>query len=164
MEQVPLDIQSTLQSWRANGDSIVFTNGVFDILHAGHVTYLSGAAALGTRLVVGINSDASVRLLGKGSNRPINDEASRKIVLESLRSVALVVIFTSQTPLDLINQIRPDVLIKGGDYDPGVRSSEDKRYIVGSKEVKEYGGIVSVIPFLEGHSTTAIIEKSRSKD
>ena len=118
---------------------------------------------MGSRLIVGVNADASVRMLGKGPNRPINDEASRKLVLEALRSVDVAVVFSSQTPMDLIAQIRPNVLVKGGDYDPQVESENDKRYIVGSREVLEYGGKVTVIPFLEGHSTTAIIEKSRSK-
>ena len=150
--------------WREHGESIVFTNGVFDILHAGHVTYLKGARALGSRLIVGVNSDDSVRMLGKGPERPINDEDSRKLVLEALRSVDVAVVFNSQTPMDLIAQIRPNVLVKGGDYDPQVDGENDKRYIVGSREVLDYGGKVTVIPFVEGHSTTAIIEKSRSKD
>tara|TARA_Y100000385_G_scaffold75063_1_gene75850 strand:- start:1045 stop:1539 length:495 start_codon:yes stop_codon:yes gene_type:complete len=164
MDTLPTEIEATLQVWREQGESIVFTNGVFDILHAGHVTYLKGARELGSRLIVGVNSDASVRMLGKGPERPINDEASRKLVLEALRSVDVAVVFSSQTPMDLIAQIRPNVLVKGGDYDPQVDSENDKRYIVGSREVLEYGGKVTVIPFLEGHSTTAIIEKSRSKD
>lgn len=164
METLSKEIEATLQAWREQGESIVFTNGVFDILHAGHVTYLKGARALGSRLIVGVNSDASVRMLGKGPERPINDEASRMLVLEALRSVDVALVFSSQTPMDLIAQIRPNVLVKGGDYDPQVDSENDKRYIVGSREVLEYGGKVTVIPFLEGHSTTAIIEKSRSKD
>jgi rfaE bifunctional protein nucleotidyltransferase chain/domain len=163
METLSTEIEATLQAWREQGESIVFTNGVFDILHAGHVTYLKGARELGSRLIVGVNADASVRMLGKGPNRPINDEASRKLVLEALRSVDVAVVFSSQTPMDLIAQIRPNVLVKGGDYDPQVESENDKRYIVGSREVLEYGGKVTVIPFLEGHSTTAILEKSRSK-
>jgi rfaE bifunctional protein nucleotidyltransferase chain/domain len=163
METLSTEIEATLQAWREQGESIVFTNGVFDILHAGHVTYLKGARKLGSRLIVGVNADASVRMLEKGPNRPINDEASRKLVLEALRSVDVAVVFSSQTPMDLIAQIRPNVLVKGGDYDPQVESENDKRYIVGSREVLEYGGKVTVIPFLEGHSTTAIIEKSRSK-
>lgn len=163
METLSKEIEATLQAWREQGESIVFTNGVFDILHAGHVTYLKGARALGSRLIVGVNSDASVRMLGKGPERPINDEASRMLVLEALRSVDVALVFSSQTPMDLIAQIRPNVLVKGGDYDPQVESENDKRYIVGSREVLEYGGKVTVIPFLEGHSTTAIIEKSRSK-
>lgn len=163
METLSTEIEATLQAWREQGESIVFTNGVFDILHAGHVTYLKGARALGSRLIVGVNSDASVRMLGKGPERPINDEASRMLVLEALRSVDVALVFSSQTPMDLIAQIRPNVLVKGGDYDPQVDSENDKRYIVGSREVLEYGGKVTVIPFLEGHSTTAIIEKSRSK-
>jgi rfaE bifunctional protein nucleotidyltransferase chain/domain len=163
MERMNSSLESVLERWKSEGETIVFTNGVFDLLHAGHVTYLRGARELGHRLVVGVNSDSSVRMLGKGPNRPINDEASRKLVLEALRSVDVAVVFSSQTPMDLIAQIRPNVLVKGGDYDPQVESENDKRYIVGSREVLEYGGKVTVIPFLEGHSTTAIIEKSRSK-
>ena len=114
METLSTEIEATLQAWREQGESIVFTNGVFDILHAGHVTYLKGARELGSRLIVGVNADASVRMLGKGPNRPINDEASRKLVLEALRSVDVAVVFSSQTPMDLIAQIRPNVLVKGG--------------------------------------------------
>ena len=112
METLSTEIEATLQAWREQGESIVFTNGVFDILHAGHVTYLKGARELGSRLIVGVNADASVRMLGKGPNRPINDEASRKLVLEALRSVDVAVVFSSQTPMDLIAQIRPNVLVK----------------------------------------------------
>ena len=113
--------------------------------------------------MVAVNSDASVRTLGKGPERPINDEASRKLVLEALRSVDVAVIFSSETPLELIMQIRPDVLVKGGDYDPKVQDREAKNYIVGSSEVAGYGGKVAVIPFVKGHSTTLMLQKSRSK-
>lgn len=157
-------LAATLNRWKSKGDTIVFTNGVFDLLHAGHVTYLRGARELGDRLVVAVNSDASVRTLGKGPERPINDEESRKLVLEALRSVDAAVIFSSETPLELILQIRPDVLVKGGDYDPKVQDREAKNYIVGSREVIDYGGKVAVIPFVKGHSTTLMLQKSRSKD
>jgi D-beta-D-heptose 7-phosphate kinase/D-beta-D-heptose 1-phosphate adenosyltransferase len=158
------ELKSTLNRWRAQGETIVFTNGVFDLLHAGHVTYLQGARQLGHRLVVGVNSDSSVRMLGKGPERPINDQGSRKLVLEALRSVDLAVVFSAKTPLELIKQVRPDVLVKGGDYNPEVKDLNSPSYIVGSHEVLYYGGKVAVIPFLAGHSTTSMLQKSRSKD
>lgn len=164
MEPMNSELESTLKRWRAQGETIVFTNGVFDLLHAGHVTYLQGARQLGHRLVVGVNSDSSARMLGKGPERPINDEESRKLVLEALRSVDLAVVFSAETPLELIRQIRPEVLVKGGDYNPEVKDSKSPTYIVGSQEVSEYGGKVAVIPFLAGHSTTAMLQKSRPKD
>jgi rfaE bifunctional protein nucleotidyltransferase chain/domain len=164
MERMNSSLESVLERWKSEGETIVFTNGVFDLLHAGHVTYLRGARELGHRLVVGVNSDSSVRTLGKGPERPINDEGSRKLVLEALRSVDLAVVFSAETPLELIKQIRPDVLVKGGDYDPDVKDANSPSYIVGSHEVSKYGGKVAVLPFLAGHSTTAMLQKSRSKD
>lgn len=153
--------QAQLQAWRAAGHTVVFTNGVFDILHAGHVTYLEAAKAQGDVLVVGLNSDASVRLLGKGPERPINPEEDRKTVLEALRSVDLVLVFDTETPAVLIEAVRPDVLVKGGDYDPDVPQG-DPGHIVGSEQVRMRGGRVEVIPLLPGRSTTNIIKKSRS--
>lgn len=164
MEPINAVLETMLARWRSEGDIIVFTNGVFDLLHAGHVTYLKGARKLGHRLVVGVNSDSSVRMLGKGPERPINDEGSRKVVLEALRSVDAAVIFSTETPLDLIKQIRPEVLVKGGDYDAATRDVNAPSYIVGAHEVSEYGGKVAVIPFLAGHSTTAMLQKSRTQD
>lgn len=152
---------STLEAWRTAGETVVFTNGVFDILHAGHVTYLEEAKAMGTKLVVGLNSDDSVRRLGKGPERPINGESDRRTVLAALRSVDLVVVFEGDTPERLIESVRPDVLVKGGDYHPDAAPGT-REYIVGSEGVRARGGKVAVIPLLPGRSTTNIIKKSRS--
>jgi rfaE bifunctional protein nucleotidyltransferase chain/domain len=133
---------------------LVFTNGCFDILHRGHVTYLAQARALGLALVVGVNSDASVKSLGKGGDRPVNTQNDRMAVLAALESVSLVVPFEEDTPLQLILACRPDVLVKGGDWTP------DK--IVGAKEVQSWGGLVHSIPFLHERSTTALLQKIRS--
>ncbi|MFW5782231.1 MAG: D-glycero-beta-D-manno-heptose 1-phosphate adenylyltransferase [Candidatus Muiribacteriaceae bacterium] len=136
--------------YRKNGKRIVFTNGCFDILHAGHVDYLIKSAELGDIFIIGLNSDSSVRRL-KGENRPLNDEFSRKKVLMGLKGVDNVVVFEEDTPLELIKAILPDVLVKGGDY------KEDE--IVGADIVRENGGEVRVIPFLPGYSTTSLIER-----
>lgn len=133
---------------------LVFTNGCFDILHRGHVTYLAQARALGASLVVGVNSDASVKALGKGDDRPVNNRDDRMAVLAALESVSLVVPFEEPTPIKLILECRPDVLVKGGDWTPGK--------IVGSEEVKAWGGQVHSIPFIHQRSTTALLEKIRS--
>ncbi|MBI3903870.1 MAG: D-glycero-beta-D-manno-heptose 1-phosphate adenylyltransferase [Nitrosomonadales bacterium] len=133
---------------------LVFTNGCFDVLHRGHVTYLAQARALGASLIVGVNSDASVRRQGKGDDRPINQQDDRMAVLAALESVNLVVLFDDDTPLELILACRPDVLVKGGDWTP------DK--IVGSKEVQDWGGSVHSIPFIHERSTTALLKKIRS--
>ncbi|MBL7963819.1 MAG: D-glycero-beta-D-manno-heptose 1-phosphate adenylyltransferase [Flavobacteriales bacterium] len=146
-------VQRQCNIWRMKGDRIVFTNGCFDILHRGHVEYLEDAAALGDRLVIGLNSDASVRRLGKGSNRPLNDELSRARVLVALRLVDAVVIFDEDTPLELIQAIGPDVLVKGGDW------QEDQ--IVGAGYVRSYGGEVRSLKLVEGFSTTALVERIR---
>ena len=148
-----------IQGWKSKGEKIVFTNGVFDILHVGHVDYLEKARALGDRLVLGLNSDASVRTLGKGPERPINPEGARARLLEALRCVDAVIIFGDSTPKNLIISIMPDILAKGGDYDPDVRDQNDKRYIVGSDEVLASGGKVKTIPLVEGFSTTSILNK-----
>ncbi|MCB9183155.1 MAG: D-glycero-beta-D-manno-heptose 1-phosphate adenylyltransferase [Flavobacteriales bacterium] len=139
--------------WRMKGDRIVFTNGCFDILHRGHVEYLQEAAALGDRLVVGLNSDASVRRQGKGDDRPLNDQDSRAKVIAALRLVDAVVIFEEDTPLELIKAVEPDVLVKGGDW------SEDR--IVGAEVVKARGGEVRSLKLVEGYSTTALVERIR---
>lgn len=128
---------------------IVFTNGCFDILHRGHVSYLQEAKSLGDLLVLGLNSDASVKRL-KGSERPINNEQDRKFMLESLRCIDRVEIFEEDTPLNLIKSIKPDILVKGGDW------SADQ--IVGSTHVMENGGQVMSLNFVNGYSTTKIIE------
>ncbi len=129
---------------------VVFTNGCFDILHAGHIDYLVRAADLGHRLVVGVNSDASIKRL-KGENRPINNENDRAFLLAAIGVVSQVVIFDEDTPLELIKTVKPDFLVKGGDY--------TLETIVGAKEVMAYGGKVEVLPFLEGHSTTGTLSK-----
>ena len=134
---------------------LVFTNGCFDVLHRGHVTYLAQARALGAALVVGVNGDASVKRLGKGDDRPLNVQEDRMAVLAALPAVDLVVVFDEDTPLNLILACRPDVLVKGGDWTP------DK--IVGSKEVQGWGGTVHSIPFLHQRSTTALLNKIRTQ-
>ncbi|MFY9234956.1 MAG: D-glycero-beta-D-manno-heptose 1-phosphate adenylyltransferase [Fimbriimonadaceae bacterium] len=134
------------------GKRLVFTNGVFDILHAGHVRLLEAASKLGDLLVVGINSDVSVRSLGKGANRPINREDDRAVVLSALRCVDAVLLFQEQTPELLIEKLRPDVHVKGGDY-----QEED---LPEAKIVRGYGGQVVILPLLEGRSTTSILEKA----
>jgi len=134
---------------------LVFTNGVFDILHRGHVTYLAQARALGASLVVAANSDASTRRLGKGEDRPINRLEDRIAVLAALRSVDLVTWFDEDTPLTLILHCRPDVLVKGGDW-----KAQD---IVGAKEVASWGGSVHSIPFRFERSTTATLERIRGR-
>jgi len=139
--------------WRLKSDRIVFTNGCFDILHRGHVEYLQEAAALGDRLVVGVNSDASVRRLGKGVDRPLNDQDSRAKVLAALRCVDAVVIFDEDTPLELITAVQPDVVAKGGDWKP--------EQIVGADVVKARGGEVRSLKLVDGFSTTALVEKIR---
>lgn len=144
------EIVRRVSQWRVKGKTIAFTNGVFDIIHAGHILSLSSAAAEGDILIVGLNSDASVKRL-KGESRPVNDEDSRATVLASLLMVDAVVMFEEDTPLNLIKSIMPDVLVKGGDY-----KVED---IAGSKEVIEAGGRVAINPILEGFSTTGIIRK-----
>lgn len=132
---------------------IVFTNGCFDILHRGHVTYLAQARALGASLVVGVNTDASVRRQGKGADRPINNEQDRMAVLAALESVSLVTWFDTDTPLELILSVHPDVLVKGGDW--------AIERIVGAAEVLGWGGQVHSIPFLHQRSTTSTLARIR---
>jgi rfaE bifunctional protein nucleotidyltransferase chain/domain len=146
-------LKAIINRWRLKDENIVFTNGCFDILHQGHVDYLSKAADLGTRLVVGVNTDDSVKRLGKDANRPIQDEQSRAIIIAALRFVDLVVLFGEDTPLDLIGEIQPQVLVKGSDY-----KIEE---IVGYESVIKSGGNVVAIDFLKGFSTTKIVEKAR---
>lgn len=139
-----------VRQWRAHGDVIGFTNGCFDVLHAGHVTYLQKARAEADRLIVGLNSDSSVRRL-KGPGRPIVGQEHRALVLAALASVDAVVIFDQDTPIELINAIRPDVLVKGSDY------TEDR--VVGAREVKSWGGRVVLVPLVEGQSTSGIVSR-----
>ena len=145
-----VSLERILSYWRFTGKKIVFTNGCFDIIHRGHIEYLAKAADEGNVLVIGLNSDSSVRKL-KGEGRPVNDEYSRALVLSSFSFVTNVVLFEEDTPYNLIDLIKPDVLVKGGDYKP-----ED---IVGSNLVTSKGGRVVVIDFVDGFSTTGIIDK-----
>lgn len=140
-------------AWRANGARVVFTNGCFDLLHPGHLDYLARAADAGNKLVVGLNSNASVQRL-KGPERPVNGEAERALALAALLVVDAVCVFEEDTPLELIQSVRPDVLAKGGDYTP------DR--VVGADFVGAHGGRVAIIPFVEGYSTTGLIGKIRS--
>ena len=133
---------------------MVFTNGVFDILHAGHVRYLAEARSLGDLLIVGMNTDASVRRLGKGPERPINPLEDRIAVLSALRAVDGVVAFDEDTPVELIRALRPEVHVKGGDYDPEGMPE--------TPLVRSYGGEVVILPTLEGRSTTGIVDRMRS--
>ncbi|TWO66621.1 D-glycero-beta-D-manno-heptose 1-phosphate adenylyltransferase [Caenimonas sedimenti] len=132
---------------------VVFTNGVFDVLHRGHVTYLAEARALGASLVVALNTDASARRLGKGPDRPLNGEAERAIVIAALESVNLVTWFDEDTPVALLAELRPQVYVKGGDYD--MRMLEETRVI------EAQGGRALAIPFVEGYSTTALVQRIR---
>lgn len=141
-----------LSTWRAQGLKIVFTNGCFDLLHRGHVEYLAKASDKGDVLVVGLNTDASVRRL-KGESRPINDEVARATVLASLSCVDAVVLFDEDTPYELIKAVRPDVLVKGADYKP--------EEIVGYDVVTAYGGKVETVDLVEGYSTTGMIESMK---
>lgn len=143
-------LEQELMRWRKFDRKIAFTNGCFDILHAGHIHSLSQAASFGDVLIVGLNSDASTKRL-KGENRPVNQEQHRALLLASLVMVDAVVLFDEETPLRLITSILPDVLVKGGDY------TLDR--IVGAKEVMDHGGKVEIIPFVEGLSTTSILQK-----
>ena len=148
-----------ISMWHMRNDVVCFTNGCFDILHLGHITYLAKAASLGKRLIVAVNSDDSVRMLNKAPNRPINNEQARMLVVASLGCVDLVVVFNEQTPFELINELLPDILIKGADYDAEETNKNHPKYIIGSDVVKANGGKVETISFLEGYSTTAILEK-----
>lgn len=147
------------EDWKKGNLKVVFTNGVFDILHRGHIEYLAKASSCGDKFIVAINSDQSVKSLNKGDSRPLQDEASRALIIAALAFVDAVVIFSDVTPLNLISEIIPDVLIKGGDYNPSISDGSDKKYIVGSDVVKNNGGSVEVIQFVEGYSTTKIEEK-----
>jgi D-beta-D-heptose 7-phosphate kinase/D-beta-D-heptose 1-phosphate adenosyltransferase len=143
------------RAWRTEvRGKVVFTNGVFDLLHPGHVDVLLGARRHGDALVVGVNSDASVRRL-KGPTRPVHGEAERCYVLAALEMVDAVVVFDEDTPFELIGVLKPDVLVKGGDY--------TETSIVGAREVRAWGGDVVVVPLTPGHSTTSTIEKLRGR-
>lgn len=136
--------------WRDDQKIIVFTNGCFDIIHRGHVEYLQEAKLLGDMLIVGLNSDVSVRRI-KGKPRPYQDEQDRAAILNALKMVDMVVIFDEDIPLELICELKPDILIKGGDY--------DAHSIIGAKEVESWGGSVKIIPFLKGYGTSKLVDK-----
>ena len=142
-----------LKTWENNNQKVVFTNGCFDILHLGHIDYLSKAADCGNKLIIGLNSDKSVRQI-KGPTRPINDEISRAKILAALHFVSAVILFDEDTPYELIKLVQPDVLIKGSDY--------EVEKIVGYDIVKAKGGIINTIDFLEGYSTSGIEKKIKN--
>lgn len=148
------DLAKTLSYWRFANQRIVFTNGCFDLIHRGHIQYLAQAKNLGHKLIIGLNSDASTKRL-KGESRPINDQISRSQLLAAMLFVDAVVIFEQDTPLELIQVIQPDVLVKGGDY--------DIIQIVGADIVQQKGGLVTTIPFLDGFSSTNIVQKIQTK-
>lgn len=132
---------------------VVFTNGVFDVLHRGHVTYLAQARALGAHLVVALNTDASARRLGKGPDRPLNNEIDRAMVIAALESVSLVTFFDEDTPVQLLSELKPQVYVKGGDY--------DMRTLAETALVESYGARALAIPFVDGYSTTALVRRIR---
>ena len=146
------DAVQRMAALRANGP-VVFTNGVFDVLHRGHASYLAQARSLGGSLVVALNSDASAKRLGKGPDRPLNNEYDRAALMAALESVSLVTWFDEDTPLELITELRPDVLVKGGDY--------DMSKLAETQVVEAYGGRAQAIPFVDGYSTTALVKKIR---
>jgi len=151
--QTFMNLESAIEKiniWKAQGQRVVFTNGCFDVLHPGHVAYLNESKALGDVLVVGLNDDSSIQRL-KGSSRPINPLADRACMLSALKSVDMVVTFKEDTPFNLITSLLPDVLVKGGDY-----KADD---IVGADEVRAHGGEVVVVPFLNGYSSTRLINR-----
>lgn len=161
LEQTLLDkitdlptLLNKVKSWKSEGKKIVFTNGVFDLLHLGHITYMAKAAELGDKLIIGLNADASVKRL-KGENRPVNDQSNRAALLATMYFIDAVIVFEEDTPLNLITHIMPDILVKGADY-----SVEN---IAGAKEVLANGGEVKTITLVEGHSSTNIINKIKSQ-
>ena len=139
-----------VKQWQQQGLEVVFTNGCFDLMHKGHILYLEEASQQGDKLIVAINADKSVRKL-KGKNRPIKDEDNRSLIMAALSFVDLVVVFHEETPLELIEMVSPDVLVKGGDWRPD--------QIVGSEHVIDHGGVVLSLQFVEGYSTTALENK-----
>lgn len=147
------EARQQVRELQAQGRKVVFTNGCFDLLHVGHIRYLEAARALGDFLVVGLNTDASVRRLQKGPDRPLVPEAERAEILAALACVDAVVLFSQDTPRELILYLRPDLLVKGGDYTPET--------IVGAAEIRSWGGEVKVIPFVPGYSTTKLVARIR---
>jgi len=155
------NINHQITKWKNDGLSLVFTNGVFDIIHRGHIDYLYKASLKGDKLIIGLNADSSVKQLGKGDARPFNNEINRAYLLAAFGFIDAVVVFKEETPYGLIKMIKPDVLVKGGDYDPNALKG-NKKYIVGSDVVKSYNGVVAMIPFLKGYSTTLLVAKIKN--
>jgi rfaE bifunctional protein nucleotidyltransferase chain/domain len=147
-------LKETITTWQNNNNKVVFTNGVFDLLHIGHITYLAKAAELGDKLIIGLNADSSVKRI-KGESRPVNDQNSRAMLLAALFFVDAIVVFEEDTPLNLIISLLPDILVKGADY-----AIEN---IVGGKEIIANGGEVKTINFVEGYSSTSIIQRIKGK-
>jgi len=147
------EIKIKSDKWKSNREKIVFTNGCFDILHQGHIEMLARTADLGTKLIVGLNSDISIKKI-KGKKRPIIKQNSRAILLASLRFVDAVVLFSEETPINLISTLKPNILAKGGDYEIST--------IVGHKVINENGGQVILVPFVDGFSSTTIIDKIKN--
>ncbi len=152
-------LQKQVAKWRSEKLTICFTNGCFDILHLGHVTYLEKASEQADIMIVGVNSDRSVRALNKAPDRPINPASARAKVVASLASVGAVVVFDEDTPKELISKIIPDVLVKGGDYDPEETDAAHPKYIVGRKTVLKNGGRIHTVDLVDGFSTTNTIKK-----
>jgi rfaE bifunctional protein nucleotidyltransferase chain/domain len=153
------EAQKRIALYKLKNESLVLTNGCFDVLHLGHVRYLAAAADLGRHLIVAINTDDSVRRLGKAPNRPINPNDARATLIAALSFVDLVVFFNEDTPLEVITALNPDVLVKGADYDKNEMDPSQKSYIVGSDIVRKNGGNVETIDLVEGYSTTEILKK-----
>jgi D-glycero-beta-D-manno-heptose 1-phosphate adenylyltransferase len=145
-------IESVIADWKKNG-KVVFTNGCFDIVHVGHVDYLEKARQLGEKLIIGLNTDNSVKRL-KGPTRPVNDENTRARILAAFQFVDAVILFDEDTPLELIKQVKPDILVKGNDY--------TIQTIIGADIVMGYGGSVETIPLVEGYSTSNVISRIRN--
>lgn len=160
--QPAAEVLAQVRTWQEQGLSVVFTNGVFDLLHVGHLAVLEAAASQGDRLVVGVNSDVSVRRLGKGADRPVHGQENRARLIEALSCVNAVVVFDEDTPLTLIQSLRPSVLVKGGDYDAACTNPQDPKYMVGSAEVKGWGGSAVAVPLVPGESTTATLKRIRT--
>lgn len=156
------EMSNRIQDWKKSGEKVVFTNGCFDILHEGHVTYLAKSADFGTKLIIAINTDASVKRQGKGEERPINPESSRALILASLGFVDGVVFFDDDTPVSVIEFLKPDVLVKGADYNAAETDPSSKKYIVGRETILANGGEVKTVSLVEGFSTTSIVKKLKA--
>ena len=158
------ELKEKTEELKQLGKRIVFTNGCFDIVHLWHVNYLAQAAELGDVLVIGMNSDQSVRNQGKGPERPVNPEEARGMILAALGFVDYVVLFEEDTPLRIIQEILPDILVKGGDYDANETNASSKKYIVGSDIVRANNGEVATISLVDGFSTTSTINRMRGSE